>query len=243
MKVDRSRKERKRIGFLVARSEAPILERDVISRYSEENGAVRVPGDFTGSRHLPIEPQWERIAEARARVMAGTGCSTEKAQRDICRAVAGGVVRVRAQVGRHAGTELPGGTTLESEHFEVPPDLRPEDLDWERSRPLEAWMVPRRPGRPTTPGHWYLEWIELRSSDISDHLCISGQERASVEPSIQAGVATRSPPAREQAKRAIDELYPQGVPPPAVLRNQDLCYRVQKKCGKWAILLFLTTRF
>ena len=175
------------------------------------------------------EPRWERLTEIPARVMAVTGCSTEEAQRQICCAIADEVVKLRAQLGRHAGTDLPGGTILESEHFEVPADLRPEDLDWERSRPLRAWTVPRRPGRPTTPGPWYLDWIELRRSDVSDHLCISGQERDSTELSIQAAAATRSRPTREQAKRVIGELYPQGVPPPAVLRNKDLCFEVQRK--------------
>ena len=39
---------------------------------------------------------WVRLNEAIRRVMDATGCSKEEAQADICRAVADGVIRIRA---------------------------------------------------------------------------------------------------------------------------------------------------
>lgn len=89
-------------------------------------------------------PTWERLSAATERIMATAGLSKEDAQSLICRAVADGILKFRGKVGQHATRPIYGNRVLEKEHFEILADIKPEDLDWEKSRPLKPWGGPTR---------------------------------------------------------------------------------------------------
>jgi hypothetical protein len=169
---------------------------------------------------------WEKLSEARSHVMANTGCSREEAEADICRAIADGAVLVRAKLGSRKYGGISADTVLDGKAFRIPTSLKPEDLDWQESRPLIPWLVLR--GADASHGHWELEWIELFTTDVTNALCGAPKESkpAAQDAPSDASPKSRSRPALERAQRVIHELYPLGLPGQAALPNSLLCRRV-----------------
>jgi hypothetical protein len=94
---------------------------------------------------------WERLSAAIEHVMAAAGLSKDDAQSLICRAIADRAVKTRCTLRKHLTRPIraPKNTVLEREDFDIPPELKPEDLDWEQSRPRKAWFVRRENPRLT----------------------------------------------------------------------------------------------
>ena len=112
----------------------------------------------------------ERLSEALDRVMAADGRSKEQAQTDICVAIAGRTINFQAKLRRHETKPLRDSVSiLEGRDFHIPHKIKPEDLDWEQSRPLKPWPVKREDH--IIHGRWYLEWIELCREEVSKVLC------------------------------------------------------------------------
>ena len=172
---------------------------------------------------------WERLSAATERVMVETRRARDEVQIDICRAIADGAVKIRCKPARHTTNPITSSTmVLEGEDFDIPTDIKPEDLDWERSRPVKAWFLRRE--RSRVPGYWELEWIELSRTDVTNALCLVGKRGdATQQPSQEPGARRRSQPALERARRAIEELFPGGVPGQADVPNAKLCRRVGLK--------------
>ena len=166
---------------------------------------------------------WQRLAEVIESVMAAAGCSREEAETDICHAIADRTVRIQGKLRRHKTKSITSNRLLEGKDFLIPDEIKPADLDWGNSRPLDPWAVHREIFR--IPGNWELEWIKLFSTDVTNVLCGGPTERTS----SKTGVTSRSRPTRERAQQAINELYPNGVPQPAALPNTVLCRRVGEK--------------
>jgi hypothetical protein len=176
--------------------------------------------------------EWERLDDAANRIMA-TGLSKDETQTDICRAVSDRAVRIRAKLRKHTSRQLLASeTVLEGKDFDIPIELKPEDLDWEKSRPVKPWFL--RHGRSVQWGHWDLEWIELSGRDVSSILCAGGKKegRAAQRASSKTSATSRSRPAFERARRAINDLYAQGVPDQAALPNASFCRRVGQKLNE-----------
>ena len=131
---------------------------------------------------------WERLADARDRVMAATGSSREDAEAVICRAIADGPMNLRAKLKRHTTRQVTAASTvLERVAFQISPTLDRENLDWEHSCPRKPWLVNR--GHFSTHGYWELEWIELSRADVTQALCAPPG----------GDVSTRSPPSLPDA--------------------------------------------
>jgi hypothetical protein len=177
---------------------------------------------------MSYSPAWQRLSDAIESVMAGAGRSREAAQADICQAIADRTVNIRGKLRRHTTRPIAWNNVLEGKHFDIPTEIKPADLDWERSRPVKPWAVHYEVFR--VPGHWELEWIELSRTDVMNVLCTPDRPSAPSEPTLKkTGTKGRSQPTRERAKAAIDELYPQGVPSQAALPNKKLCRRIGEK--------------
>jgi len=112
---------------------------------------------------------WERLSAATERVMGATGRSRDEVRTDICRAIADGAVKIQGKLGRHTTRPCIFNMVLVGEDFHIPPEIKPEHLDWEQSRPVTAWYLRRE--RSRVPGYWELEWIELFRSDVTNALC------------------------------------------------------------------------
>jgi hypothetical protein len=172
-------------------------------------------------------PPWLRLPDAIERIMA-TERSREAAQSDICRAIADQMVKIRGRLRRHATRDRINPSVLEGKDLVIPPEIKPADLDWEHSRPLGPWAVPFKVFQ--IPGRWELEWIELLRTDVEDILCAPREHgRAAQHAANRPG---RSRPARERAKAAIGEVYPEGVPRQADLPNKLLCKAVSERLSK-----------
>jgi hypothetical protein len=177
---------------------------------------------------MPYPPPWERLSDALIRVVTATGQSNDQAQADICRAIAGGTVRFRAELKRHVPRGTTSSETLKECAFQIPRNLKPSDLDWEESRPKMAWLVRR--GRYCVPGYWELARIEVSRADVTAVLCGAGEGQvATVTAPTRSATTSRTRPQLERAKLAIAECYPQGVPPQSELSNAMLCRRI----GSW----------
>ena len=124
-------------------------------------------------------PTWELLSAATELVMAEAGLSKGEVQTKICRAIADGTLKFRAEVGRHMIRPMHGnGVVLEEKDFHVSPDIQPEDFDWEQSRPLKTWIVRQEIFR--LPGRWNLEWIKVCREDVTK-LCTGWSRREAVE--------------------------------------------------------------
>ena len=125
-----------------------------------------------GSGFMPYVPAWERLADAIRRVTAGRR-PKELAQTDLCRAIADGTVNIRCKLKRHT-TGFTSKAVLEGKDFEIPTEIKPEDLNWETSCPVKPWLVRR--GSYSIPGYWDLEWIEVCRADVTKALCAAKEQ-------------------------------------------------------------------
>lgn len=171
---------------------------------------------------------WEGLAEAAKQVMEGEAASQAEAQTNLCQAIKDKTVRVRAKLGLHAdGIRTMADTILEGEEFSIPPDLRPEDINWDSSRPLKPWPVPR--GERAPRGFWHLEWIEVFAADVTKVFGLATTEDSAPAPKTmrKPARAWRTRPAYDAALRAIQATCPNGVPDQTELPNPILYKRVE----------------
>jgi hypothetical protein len=148
---------------------------------------------------------WESLSAARERVMTAAGLAKDEAQNDICQAIADRVVNIRAKLHKLATRGMRSSEVLEGKVFDIPTTLKPEDLDWDRSRPVNPWFVRR--GAYSLPGHWHLETIELCRTDVTNALCRAALPGGPVEHAgSEAGTASRSGPALESNAVGLDPV-------------------------------------
>jgi hypothetical protein len=177
---------------------------------------------------MTYPPAWERLSDAVTHVTTAAGVSKVEAQSDICQAIADRTVKIRGKLQRHTTRHLTSRAVLEGTDFEIPTAIKPKGLDWERSRPVKPWFVRR--GTTAPAGYWDLAWIELSMSDVTNVLCPAGTRAEAVQMASRVTGATgRSRPALERARRAVTELYPEGVPGQAAEPNANLYRRVGEK--------------
>jgi hypothetical protein len=171
-------------------------------------------------------PAWLRLPDAIECVMAATGQSREEAQTDICQAIADQTVQIRGKLRKHTTSVRTWHKVLEGKDFVIPPEIKPADLDWEHSRPLNPWAVHYEVFR--VPGYWELEWIELLRTDVESAFCAQPGGAAHRIPG-KTVEKSRSRPALERAQRAFHEAFPDGDPGPVALPKPVLCRRVGEK--------------
>lgn len=186
-------------------------------------------------------PNWESLGETRARVMA-YGYSMSEAKRDICRALSDGKLRARYWIERvqtphgvEVSRRLFGHPRSPSDLRDiigqprVPVDLNPGDIDWKNSRPKSPWLDKRG----FVVG---IVKIEVLTADVIRVLCkgrtgpasdaLPGGSSAGHEvqepispPTTDVASADHSAPTRhrssakfDRVQRAIEELFPGGIP-------------------------------
>ena len=177
---------------------------------------------------MASESTWERLSKALERVRTVTQVSEDKAKERICQAIADRVVNIRGKLKEDRNKLHTSNAVLAGGEFRIPHDIKPEDLDWDGSRPLKPWEVHAERFRVSKL--WYLDWIELSVDNVTRNLCQpTRQGEAPQRASSSAGAESRSRPSRERVLQAIAELYPQGVPTQAAVPNASLCRRV----GDW----------
>jgi hypothetical protein len=177
---------------------------------------------------MTYESRWERLSKALERVKTAARVAEDKAKEDICKAIAERVVNIRGKLREDRNKLRTSNAVLVGGTFHIPHDLKPEDLDWDGSRPLKLWEVQAERFRISKL--WYLDWIELSVDDVTRNLCQPARQGEAPQGALSnARAASRSRPPRERASQAIAELYPQGVPTQAALPNASLCRRV----GRW----------
>jgi hypothetical protein len=123
------------------------------------------------------EPRWWTLAEALERVKKVTPDTEDEAKANICRAIADRVVNIRGKLREHTSKPMTSGDVLAGDCFEIPDEIKMEELEWEHSRPQKAWSVRR--GTYHIPGLWYLDWIKVFGRDVTEHLlCPREQSKA-----------------------------------------------------------------
>jgi hypothetical protein len=148
---------------------------------------------------LPYVPAWERLSDAIRRIMAG-GRPKELAQADLCQAIADGTVNIRCQLQERRGSGNTSKDVLEGKDFQIT-EIKPEDLDWELSRPLKPWFVRR--GCYSIPGTWDLAWIKVWSADVTKALCVIRAQDQSAQRAASETPASSSRPALDSQETPI----------------------------------------
>jgi hypothetical protein len=156
-------------------------------------------------------PKWERLSNAVDRVTKSTSLSREQTETDVCRAISDGAIGVRAKLARHATSLQTSQLVVGGDHLHIPTQLKPRDLDWQHSRPINPWLIDDLPRHRS--GLWHLEWIELSKGDMTRELLPS--EKAIAPADLKAlgkKKKKRSTPKRDAARAAAKALYPKGIP-------------------------------
>ena len=193
---------------------------------------VRLRNMSGGGNQGRYSQKWERLPAALNRV-TGAGIAESDAKQDICNAIADREIQIQLALLKHTTQNRTAfGDILVGEDLNIPRPLNPQDMDFENSRPLKAWVV-KRERIPHLAGDWHIDWIEVASADVTKHLIHAGKGN---EPVAAKGVQERSPrprrksqPASEGARRAIAALYDDGIPDQATEPNARLCKRVAAK--------------
>jgi hypothetical protein len=118
-----------------------------------------------------------------------TGASEDEAKMDLCRAMADRKIDIRVTIA--SSDRGMGGQVFADGNVRVPPHLRPGNLDWVGSRPLDQWPIgPRLGEHYEWTGGWKnrpFDLIELSTADVIEILC--GDEDGRI-PSATAGQET-----------------------------------------------------
>jgi hypothetical protein len=152
---------------------------------------------------MAYTPKWESLSAACERVMTAAGLAKDEAQKDICQAIADRAVDVRVKLREHATKFTRSSDVLEGPVLEIPTTLKPEDFDWDQSRPIKQWFVRR--GMYSLPGFWHLAIIEVSGVDVTNELCAVAPRGGPVEhDGSDAGAASRSGPALDRNPVGLD---------------------------------------
>jgi hypothetical protein len=154
-----------------------------------------------GSGFIPYVPAWGRLLDAIKPLMAG-GRSKEVAQTDLCQAIADGRVKFRGKLMKRENRPTTSTRVLEGTDFPIPPEMKPEEVDWERSRPRKPLTI--RPEIFGLPASWYFEWIKVCMADITNVFCRAGkQDGITQHASSETPATSTSRPALESQERPV----------------------------------------
>jgi hypothetical protein len=203
---------------------------------------------------MAFVPTWERLDEACKRVV-GAGLPEPEAQRDICRAMASGEIRVRPRLALIKETVLDHKVHNRYAHqiakfaddlfdginrypkpwemhnpFSMPRQLESGDLDWRGSCFKMPFSIAIRPD--IAPMRWHVS-IELFSADVTRTLIASGiaalSAKGKTSQRISAPRRARATPTRDRARKALEAVYGRDVPDQTTEPNTILCRKVGAK--------------
>jgi hypothetical protein len=149
---------------------------------------------------IPCVPAWERLPDAISRIMAG-GRSKELAQADLCQAIADGTVNIRCKLQQMHGRRFTSKDVLEGKNFQIPTEIKPEDLDWELSRPVKPWFLRRECS--SIPAYWDLAWIEVCRADVTKVLCVPTGQDENTQHTARETPSSPSRPAGESQEMPV----------------------------------------
>ncbi|HEX3994844.1 MAG TPA: hypothetical protein VHX39_27015, partial [Acetobacteraceae bacterium] len=192
-------------------------------------GADRGTRGFAGSvwqrNIMPYTPQWERLDDAVTWIMK-SGLTEQKAQRDLCRAMAEGAVAVRLII---PADRIGPSQALSGGDYPAPATLSPEHIDWHESRPLRWDQPAQRPGEPVSL-YWQragalcdrtIQLVEVMTSDVRK---VFAESAESPEVELPPDLTTPTPAegAKTRAtKEAIKALWPDGIPDTCLIKARD----------------------
>jgi len=118
---------------------------------------------------MPYTPDWESLSSAVTRIKA-SGVEEGQAREDLCHAIADRKVAVRVTLVKSKQIFLGG-------NVRPPAHLKPNDLDWEHSRPSAPWWI-----GPVLGEHYFwdggqkdIEFVEVSIAEVIEVLL--GNER------------------------------------------------------------------
>jgi hypothetical protein len=151
---------------------------------------------------MTYESIWWALPEALERVMATTGGTEPEVKADICRAIVDGAIGHRGKLKEDRTKLRTSDAVVEGKELRPWHGLKPEDLDWENSRPLKLWEVAAE--RLRVSKLWYLDRIELSVADVTQHLGRpERQDDAAQDTLSDPGAAIRSQSAPESSDSYI----------------------------------------
>jgi hypothetical protein len=170
--------------------------------------------------------QWERLPETLQRLMAA-GLPEESAKSGLCAAIADRAIKIRLQLDRHTTTGMTHRTvSFTGEDIQIPLDLNPADMDFQNSRPLKPWFIPREK-HPGLKGWWHIKQIEVCGPDVTSVLLPTAVDTLPRGPDApKPPRRPKTPTGRERAREVIRGLYPDGVPDQSRVPNSSLCKAV-----------------
>jgi hypothetical protein len=175
---------------------------------------------------MSYQSEWIDLLAAIELITESNAVAREDAQTGLTRAISDGAIRIRARLARHSGGQT-SSVTVTGNELEIPRALSAGDFDWNKSRPVKAWLVHSVDDRHKQ-GYWWLIDFEVFRSDIELKL-LQSRAGASGPPAKSLLRKKRQSPAAVAAETAIDSLYPNGVSAQHELSNKNLVIAVEKE--------------
>jgi hypothetical protein len=145
---------------------------------------------------MAYESIWWTLSQALERVMAANGDTEDEVKANICRAITDGAIGLQGRLKEDSTKLRTSDAVVEGKELRPRQDVKPEDLDWENSRPLKLWQVSAE--RLRVSKLWYLEWIKLSGRGVTEHLCRRERQGEAAQGALSdQGVTARSQPAPE----------------------------------------------
>jgi hypothetical protein len=107
-------------------------------------------------------PDWEKLTDGLARIMAATRAPQETAKVALCQAISDLKIAVQAVV---AEGEYWAGESVTGKQLGIPRRLEPAAFDWSNSRPLKRWELGRYPN-DIDWGERNVALLEVSTKDI-----------------------------------------------------------------------------
>ncbi|MCC8971768.1 hypothetical protein [Bradyrhizobium brasilense] len=176
---------------------------------------------------MTYESKWVSPSAAVEQLVKSTACSQEQAQWGICRALSDGVIEIRAHLLKHDSTMQTSRDVVTGTVLQIPTELKPNDIDWQHSRPKKPWWLSNYPRHHS--GLWHLARIEFSSTNVTRIISPNGATPDAPRSEKKPTRKHRERPSREAAEIAIKDLWPNDLPPPHELQNYQLVDRVIKR--------------
>ncbi len=180
---------------------------------------------------MSYQPDWIDLPTAIELITKSNGASPEKAQAELSYAISDGAIQIRARLDRHSSGIQTSSITIMGDKLGIPKALSADNFDWTESRPIKSWLV--RSDDRHRPGYWFLKTLEVCRPDVETKL-LDRPKQSSVRSRPDGGPKTkkREAPTLKAAQDALNELFPERIPPQHELLNKQLVDRVIKHVKK-----------
>ena len=109
----------------------------------------------------PFRRDWLRLSEALAEIVGQTSLSEGEAKGLLCNAIADLQIKIDIELREHVTRHTTAhGQRFSGSDIQIPKHLKPDDFDFENSRPYAPWLITHQQNSHLA-GYWSIESMNL----------------------------------------------------------------------------------